>query len=117
MIGKGAWLTYATRLLGLILAIGVCTALLQVTGLGCLVKLVGVRECPVCGMTRASLSFLQGDIDMVLKYNPLAPLCWIALLLIPLRREDLSRKSWIAVNVILSLIGMAFGIRWLLISL
>lgn len=38
---------------------------------GCIFKKLTGLSCPGCGMTRAWLSFLKGDIKMALYYHPL----------------------------------------------
>ncbi len=46
--------------------------ILFIAGESCLIKSITGRECPCCGMTRALISLLKGDIYGYAVYNPLA---------------------------------------------
>lgn len=111
------WPVYIVRLLGLVAAIAVCTGVFHCLQIGCLGKFIGIPTCPFCGMTRAFIAAIQGDFRLMMEYNPLAPLFALAMLLMPLRREELSSGKWLAVNIALGMIGVLFGIRWVLLSI
>lgn len=50
----------------------VCAALGTLPFSTCLSRLVLRRPCPGCGMTRAALALLRGDVAASLHYNPAA---------------------------------------------
>ncbi len=54
--------------------------------IGCIIKLLTGIPCPGCGITRAILLGLQGEIGFALQFHPLFPLT-IFLLIIWLFRE------------------------------
>ena len=59
----------------------------EVTGSICLIRgLTGV-PCPSCGMSRAIISVINGDIITAFKFHPLFWLPFVALLLIVLKRS------------------------------
>ena len=55
--------------------------ILNVTKIGCPFNFLFGIPCMGCGMTRACLAFLQGDILMALKYHPMVILLPLILLL------------------------------------
>ena len=95
-----------------VVALIVGVGILNLTHIGCLAKFVGITQCPFCGMTRAYIALLTGEFRQAFQFNPLLPLCLLAIALIPVQREDLSRRQFVAYNFVLSAIGVAFGIRW-----
>ena len=59
----------------------------EVTGSICLIRgLTGV-PCPSCGMSRAIIAVINGDIITAFKFHPLFWLPFVALLLIVLKRR------------------------------
>ena len=59
----------------------------EITGSICLIRgLTGV-PCPSCGMSRAIISVINGDIITAFKFHPLFWLPFVALLLIVLKRS------------------------------
>lgn len=91
-----------------------CAGILNLTGVGCLIKASLGIDCPFCGMTRAWIKMMNGDLKGAFGQNFLFPLLGIMIFLIPVRREDVSYRAWIAVNVMLSGIGLLFGLQWAL---
>ncbi len=83
----------------------------------CLVKLIFHVPCPGCGMTRATLRLLHGDVIGSLRYHPvalpgavvLAVACALALAL-----PD-GHRAWDRfVRVTLTAFGVALAIAWVL---
>jgi hypothetical protein len=85
----------------------------------CLFKALTHMPCPSCGATRAMILFLHGNIGKSLHLNPLGPLLFIALIVVPiwlladvlLKRESLFRcyngmenilkkNAWISIPLI-----------------
>ena len=48
-------------------------ALLYAKGIPCIFAEIFHTPCPGCGSTRSSIALLQGDLDGVVRYNPLGP--------------------------------------------
>lgn len=66
------WPTIRERLGPIVPPALICSALALVPFTTCLVQLVAHRPCPACGMTRASLRLLHGDVRASLELHPLA---------------------------------------------
>lgn len=56
-------------------------------GVTCPIKFLTGISCPGCGMTRAELSFLRGDLRQAFYYHPLFPLPVAVLFLLPFRKK------------------------------
>ena len=54
-----------------LLALGGCVLLLYFMDVGCLVRFFFGISCPGCGLTRAWLAFLRGDVATAIAYHPL----------------------------------------------
>ena len=50
----------------------------RLIGITCPIKAIFGYNCPTCGMTRALLSLLSGDLKMYFTYNPMALPCFFA---------------------------------------
>ena len=57
--------------LGLLLTVAGFYALLMLAGITCPIRYVTGISCAGCGMTRAWLSLLKGDLSAALAYHPL----------------------------------------------
>lgn len=92
-----------------------CSLLALVPTTTCLVKLIAHRPCPACGMTRASLHLLHGDLRGSLALHPLALPSALALLTalalalaLPARHPAWDRF----VRTTLTVFGVAFIAVW-----
>lgn len=63
--------------------------MLYVTGIGCLFKYATGVSCPACGITRAYVSLLRGDILGAFRYHPLF---WLAPVVCLSMFEDIQPK-------------------------
>ena len=75
-----------------ILVIAVFYGILHVAGITCPIRFVTGISCPGCGMTRAWLSLLKGDLEQAFHYHPLfflPPVCMV----IYLCRKHISQNS------------------------
>ncbi|MFD2673249.1 DUF2752 domain-containing protein [Marinicrinis sediminis] len=85
---------------------------LPVTNIGvpCVFHSLTGLDCPGCGMTRASLALLNGDLYQVFRFNPLiffiAPLYIAFLIASKMQKRQLSQ--WLIVIMVIS--ALAFGI-------
>lgn len=57
----------------------VCGVLALLPFTTCLSKIVLGRPCPGCGMTRATLRLLRGDLAGAVRYHPVAPFAALGL--------------------------------------
>ncbi len=83
----------------------------------CLVKLLFSVPCPGCGMTRATLRLLRGDVLGSLAYHPVALPGAIGLVVASARALALpdGHPAWDRfVRVSLSTLGVALAIAWVL---
>lgn len=86
---------------------------------GCPVRALTGIPCPACGLTRASLSFIKGDIAIAFAYHPLFPLAWalpvlLALYLILHAKNKLAKRGELAFVFIFCVIGLAFAAVYIL---
>lgn len=89
-----------------ILAIGLTYGLMHLFGITCPIKHLTGISCAGCGMTRASLALIQGDIHKAVYYHPLV-LMMPAVLLLFLYRKHMSQRTQkviLAVGMILFII-------------
>ena len=94
---------------GLALAAGLYL-LLYVFGVGCLFRRVTGIPCPGCGMTRAWLSLLRGDLAGMLYHHPMAPA--IPVLLGYIWKDGQLLKNRRANGALLILIGAGFALTY-----
>lgn len=108
-----------------VLAVGALT----VSGIGCVFRFATGVPCPGCGMTRAYLAFLSGDVACALAFHPLFWMVPIAGLLAAAQgalssmlvatggarcaRYALLRAAWRACVALLALIACTFLAVWL----
>ncbi|WP_442911563.1 DUF2752 domain-containing protein [Lachnospira sp.] len=78
--------------------------ILSITRIGCPIKFITGISCPGCGMTRAWIYLLHGDIHLAFYYHPLFFLVPIAFLVTFLNGKFISKYR----NIILLLILLAF---------
>lgn len=90
-------------------------AFLYLVGITCPIKYTTGISCPGCGMTRAWISLLRGDVGKAFYYHPLFmfPLIWAVVYLV---RNKLSKKFidaviWISIIlfIIVYIIRMIYG--------
>lgn len=103
-------------MLNLIKCILIIALLLLVTVIGCpTYELFGI-VCPCCGVTRAWLAFLQGDVLLAFRYHALFPMipvigavyvygCWKA--------EPFSKMTTIIMCGMASAVFVYGALRWL----
>ena len=81
----------------------------------CPFKLVTGLRCPLCGMTRATLSLLRGDLPASLAMHPVGPLvllalrAWLLGWLFFVARGGV-RPGWLRVRLWLAL--LLVGVTW-----
>ena len=63
--------TTLKRFIKNILVVFILIAIFYILDIGCIFKKLSGLSCPGCGMTRAWLSFLKGDIGKAFYYHPL----------------------------------------------
>ena len=63
--------TTLKRFIKNILVLFILIAIFYILDIGCIFKKLSGLSCPGCGMTRAWLSFLKGDIGKAFYYHPL----------------------------------------------
>ena len=88
----------------------------NITGTACVVSGVTGFPCPGCGMTRAWISFLKGDITNAFKYNPLYLLVLfiaIGYLIIYIKNIKLKRLNKIIFTILVVFL-MVYVIRMIL---
>lgn len=103
---RGPGLRDWLRVLEPIAIVALVGLLLLVTDIGCPFRFLLGVSCPGCGMTRAWLAFLTGDVERALALNPLfwAPVLAIALSVLAPR---LGRWAQVAVLVLcLAVVGL-----------
>lgn len=81
---------------------------------GCPVSALTGIPCPACGLTRASIAFVKGDIHAAFAYHPLFPLAWalpvlLTLYLILNAKRKLAKRGELAFVFIFLIIGLAFA--------
>lgn len=85
-------------------------ALLYVTHVGCPIKFLTGISCPGCGMTRAWLSAVHGDIHQAIAYHPLF---WTVPLVVALLTADPGARSpWTRTTMVL--LVLVFVSVWLI---
>lgn len=82
--------------------------LLYATGIGCPIKFISGISCPGCGMTRAWLAALSGNIRLALAYHPLFWLAPAVVLLLAFR-TSLPQALF---NVLVCACIAAFLVTW-----
>ena len=81
--------------------------------IGCPIRLITGIPCPACGITRAYISFFQGDFALAFSYHPLffllpaVLLCVISLLLTEKKPNCKARLPLIIFSVLIILIFAA----------
>lgn len=63
--------TTLKRFIKNLLVLFILIAIFYILDIGCIFKKLSGLSCPGCGMTRAWLSFLKGDIGKAFYYHPL----------------------------------------------
>lgn len=116
----GAWsdqlraVLYARRKdLGALAIIVGFYALLQCFGVTCPIKYLTGVSCAGCGMTRAWLSLLQGDVSSAFAYHPLFLLPIPAVILFLFRKKLPRWIAWGGLAVIVAAFCVVYGIRML----
>ena len=75
--------------------------------IGCPIRLITNIPCPACGLTRAYISFFQGDFNLAFYYHPLffllpaALLCVFYLLYIEKKPSPKARLPAIIISILL----------------
>ena len=95
------------QLLGML---GLLVIVMYVLKAGCIIKRLTGIDCPGCGMTRAVLSLLRGDVQGAFSYHGMV---WSlpVLLLLFLYDGYPFRKKWVNWGL-WGLIGSGFMINW-----
>ena len=71
-------------------------------GITCPIKFLTGVSCPGCGLTRATLAFLRGDLKQAFYYHPLFILPFVTFFVYPFRRRlPAWTKKLFLVNIIL----------------
>ncbi|SDB41207.1 Protein of unknown function [Pseudobutyrivibrio sp. YE44] len=88
--------------LSFIAAVVLLYAFFDFVGIGCPIKYATGISCAGCGMTRAWIALIRGDITGAFHYHPLFPLPPVVLLMIIYRKKINSRvfKGVIALIVV-----------------
>ena len=82
-----------------------------ILGLSCPFKLMTGLSCPGCGLTRAYIAFLHGDLKKAIYYQPIF---WtVPFLCLPFLRIE-RRKTRILADIIFSLTVLAFLLIWII---
>jgi hypothetical protein len=78
----------------------ICVLLLYSIFIGCPLKKLFNFSCPFCGMTRANLAFLQGNIQKAYHYHKLFFLGVPCLISISLLCSKILKNKWHKINVV-----------------
>lgn len=97
------------KLLRYLLILAATAAILLFSDVWCMSKLMTGFPCPGCGMTRACLSFLHGDMEAAFYYHPLFWLIIPLLLLVLIRGERLTSSSRLNKAIGISLLILVVG--------
>lgn len=93
------------------LILGAVTAILYITGIGCLIRYLSGIPCPGCGLTRAGASLLQLHVREAFLYHPLflcVPLVGVLLLL----QEKMKKRTFhFCLTIIILLFIIVYLIR------
>ena len=83
--------------------------LLHIVGIGCPIRFLTGISCAGCGMTRAWLSVGKMDFESAFYYHPLffVPLIWLLGFCMRNRIGAMTKKTFIAVTVILFIYSSA----------
>ncbi len=103
-------LTVHSAVIAVALLYGACMYFFD---LGCLWHILFGIKCPTCGMTRALLALLQGDVSSYLSYHVMAVPVLLACLIclhIRLFRNKCLRIIGIAVSTVVLLCNIIMGI-------
>ncbi len=107
---RAAFLFAGAALAGLVLSV----LLFWKRGIGCPIRYLTGVPCPGCGMTRAWLSALHGDLAAAFAYHPLfwaVPLAVaLALARVAARQKSIQR----ALNIALAAIAAATIVLWII---
>lgn len=106
---------YLGRLAIVVGAVSAWACLLYVARIGCPFRWITGFPCPFCGMTRASLAALSFDFERAMEMNPLFAAGWFAMILLPIRKQDVSRPVWRFVGGTLTAIAVLFVGRWIIL--
>ena len=99
----------------LILAAGTLYFLMcRLLDITCPIKALFGIKCPTCGMTRAIISLLRGNITMYFKYNPFAVPCLFSVLWLIHRKVFRAKKACDILAVSFLLINFIYYIYSLL---
>ena len=99
--------------IGALAVIAVFYALLQCFGVTCPIKYLTGVSCAGCGMSRAWLSLLRGDLSAAFAYHPLVLLPIPAALLFLFRKKLPRYLVWAGFAVIIAAFCVVYGIRML----
>jgi len=117
-LARVAGATWATALLGLLLAAAVlgepARAALAEDGPGCALRTLSGIPCPFCGMSHATVALAGGDLAGALAWHPLAPLLLPLSILAGIDAAR-GRRAWLlrpgAARVVLAAIAVVWAVR------
>ena len=95
----------------LLLAILAFSAALYFSGVGCVWQFLFHRSCPSCGITRAYIALLHGDVLAAFKYNFMFPAVPVLAVFLLFGNRLLKRWRW---RVLLGAIVLGFLIKWII---
>ena len=96
---------YISRAIKLSACFFLIIILLYFTHIGCPIKFITGISCPACGMTRAVLAILHGNIHTALNYHPLVLILPVLLISIIIYMVNNSRiKPYVWLNRLLNCI-------------
>ena len=91
---------FLKRFVGILIIVIAVIIYSEVFSSACLFKLTPGLPCPSCGITRAWLFFLQGDLNSALYYHPLF---WIVIVIgvLFIYQKKVDNKIWLGIIVLI----------------
>lgn len=103
--------TCVFRVLLCLVALPVIAVVLLAVGIGCPIRFTTGVACPGCGMTRAWLAVLSGDVPAAFAYHPLF---WCVPLVLGLAVSfELAPRARRACTVVMAALVAAFALVWI----
>lgn len=92
---------------GLTIIAAIILALWSFSGTSCIFRSIIGLPCPACGMTRATIGLMKGNVSWAFKMNPavfLVPIVFLFLFLEKALNINISFKWWMACCIIIAVI-------------